>query len=449
MYEALRKAYRKRSNEPCTPQISLALGACAGACAAFITSPLDMMKTALQVGNSAGKSGPQVLAEAFANKGLKGLFAGAAPRVLMTATMSGVFFFTFEEIKRRLPEAPETDFTEPLVIGLRPSPAKILVSHLEEAKPFLPLSEDVDADDLPLIGPLLGDDEFAWWEKSMASGGRHGVSLNVAPSQEELKLRSATSVAAARPSTSRSTEDAAAAAASSSAPGPGPMGSGPRPRSSPGQSSVTLPSFYGAAPIASPLPAASAAARAPGSTAGVPIPDRPASSSAGPRPLPQPLAQAVPGSSSTPLMTSFSNAPASAPLPPLPSKAPNNLPPLIIPSSSGPSFTGLAAPRLSVPFSPKAAGPVPGIGTLSEPSTPRTSHLPMPTHALNGLSTAAPATAASAASAAPELIKQAQTSTAAGQLRSSTFRRPPVKRSSSTIAVTCGFSLLADEDDTD
>lgn len=103
----------------------------------------------------------------------------------MTATMSGIFFFSFEFIKSLLPEEPDMDLANPLVVNLRPSPAALKVDHLEESKPYS------DPSDQSLIGPsydLFDRDEFLG-ENSFLP---HSVS--VAPSYDELLMRNSSSV---------------------------------------------------------------------------------------------------------------------------------------------------------------------------------------------------------------------------------------------------------------
>ena len=103
MYEALRGWTRQqglaKAEGSSSPLSHLLLGGVSGALSAFVTAPLDLVKTAMQCSVAragAPKTPAAVLYNIYSTHGLAGCFAGAGPRVAMNALMSGVFFLTFE-----------------------------------------------------------------------------------------------------------------------------------------------------------------------------------------------------------------------------------------------------------------------------------------------------------------------------------------------------------------
>lgn len=101
-YDALRRALHKRQGvTKMQTWHHLALGGAAGALAASVTMPLDVLKTSLQCG---GKKTPVFVAlnKILQTKGWQGLFSGMGPRVTQTALMSALFFTCFEFWKQVL-----------------------------------------------------------------------------------------------------------------------------------------------------------------------------------------------------------------------------------------------------------------------------------------------------------------------------------------------------------
>ncbi|CAD6996149.1 S-adenosylmethionine mitochondrial carrier protein homolog [Ceratitis capitata] len=80
-------------------------GAMAGGIAAGLTTPLDVAKTRIMLaeqGTATKKLSPRiVLTNVYRERGLAGIFAGLAPRVLWI-TLGGAFFFGFYDLTSRL-----------------------------------------------------------------------------------------------------------------------------------------------------------------------------------------------------------------------------------------------------------------------------------------------------------------------------------------------------------
>ena len=88
-------------------------GSLAGGVAAGVTTPLDVVKTRLmtQVGTAGAGSAARYtgwadcMRRVAAEEGLRGLFAGLAPRVAWISIGGAIFFGTFEELRRKLDRA--------------------------------------------------------------------------------------------------------------------------------------------------------------------------------------------------------------------------------------------------------------------------------------------------------------------------------------------------------
>ncbi|KAK9827501.1 hypothetical protein WJX74_006134 [Apatococcus lobatus] len=100
LYEKLRQVFQKKDSAKLETWQHLVLGGLSGASAALATTPLDLIKTRLQVG-SAG-SVRQAVALTVQEQGPKGLFAGLGPRMSQAAAMSALFFTFFEFWKATL-----------------------------------------------------------------------------------------------------------------------------------------------------------------------------------------------------------------------------------------------------------------------------------------------------------------------------------------------------------
>nr|QKY15113.1 s-adenosylmethionine carrier 1 (SAMC1) [Polytomella parva] len=95
----------------------LLVGGIAGAVAAFVTTPCDVLKTQMQC--SGAKTLPDALNAVLKDRGIAGLFGGVEPRVVQTTILSAVFFFTLEIAKVELKKMQERralrDAATPLV----------------------------------------------------------------------------------------------------------------------------------------------------------------------------------------------------------------------------------------------------------------------------------------------------------------------------------------------
>jgi solute carrier family 25 protein 44 len=75
-------------------------GLLAGTCAAWITIPIDTVKTRLQTSNGSKVSFRVVASELFAAEGLRGFFRGVTPRMLSMAPTSTLMVVSYEMVKR-------------------------------------------------------------------------------------------------------------------------------------------------------------------------------------------------------------------------------------------------------------------------------------------------------------------------------------------------------------
>lgn len=107
LYEKLRHMVaERRVNKKLQTWEHLILGGFSGAVAAIVTMPLDVVKTTIQCGTRKCST-PDALIQIYGDKGMKGLFAGMAPRVTQVAVMSAAFFTMFEFWKMTLKPASE------------------------------------------------------------------------------------------------------------------------------------------------------------------------------------------------------------------------------------------------------------------------------------------------------------------------------------------------------
>ncbi|CAM6009251.1 unnamed protein product [Sphagnum balticum] len=98
VYEKLRAVLQaKRNVTKLTTAEHLTLGACAGAIAAALTMPLDLVKTRQQCGISQGI--PRIVMSVMQEKGAAGLFTGLGARALHASLTSALFFGLFEYCK--------------------------------------------------------------------------------------------------------------------------------------------------------------------------------------------------------------------------------------------------------------------------------------------------------------------------------------------------------------
>lgn len=98
LYEVARDAYadtycRGRDIQPAEAMV---VGAAVGMLAAGLTTPLDVVKSRMMVGTSAGKAVSVVLSDIWAEAGVRGLFKGAGQRVGYLGLNNAIFFNVYE-----------------------------------------------------------------------------------------------------------------------------------------------------------------------------------------------------------------------------------------------------------------------------------------------------------------------------------------------------------------
>lgn len=100
VWEFSKKAIQSDANQPIQPWKSTVAGAFSGALAAFLTTPLDVAKTRVMLAKTGTKMSSGNLFYAlnyiWTSKGLKGLFAGAVPRVLWISLGGAIFLGGYE-----------------------------------------------------------------------------------------------------------------------------------------------------------------------------------------------------------------------------------------------------------------------------------------------------------------------------------------------------------------
>jgi solute carrier family 25 iron transporter 28/37 len=98
VYETLKQRLIKRGErEDESAHHFLLAGLCAGACAATMSTPMDNIKTQLQLGKS--KDALSVMKNTWKNRGLRGFFTGVVPRVLYMAPSAAITLSTYECVK--------------------------------------------------------------------------------------------------------------------------------------------------------------------------------------------------------------------------------------------------------------------------------------------------------------------------------------------------------------
>ena len=82
------------------------MGSIAGGIAAFLTCPLDVLKTRIMLSADLPKSQRLSVSETFQsilrNEGWRRLFSGVVPRVMWISLGGAIYFGALEEYRRRL-----------------------------------------------------------------------------------------------------------------------------------------------------------------------------------------------------------------------------------------------------------------------------------------------------------------------------------------------------------
>lgn len=108
LWEYLKRRWsEKQNNSPLKPYQSMVCGSAAGAVAAFLTTPLDVAKTtimlgSLEKGTSSGAAYRRVLLDIYSRRGVKGLFAGAIPRVGWISVGGAIFLGGYDIVSSYL-----------------------------------------------------------------------------------------------------------------------------------------------------------------------------------------------------------------------------------------------------------------------------------------------------------------------------------------------------------
>ncbi|GMI96230.1 hypothetical protein like AT4G11440 [Hibiscus trionum] len=112
-YESLKQVMLTSSQPPAQPNTlqTLVCGALAGSTAAFFTTPFDVVKTRLQTqipgSLSRYNNVYHALQDIWMHEGLKGVYRGLVPRLVMYTTQGALFFASYEFFKQLLcSEAP-------------------------------------------------------------------------------------------------------------------------------------------------------------------------------------------------------------------------------------------------------------------------------------------------------------------------------------------------------
>uniref|UniRef100_A0A1B6E939 S-adenosylmethionine mitochondrial carrier protein n=1 Tax=Clastoptera arizonana TaxID=38151 RepID=A0A1B6E939_9HEMI len=100
MWEGLKAYWYNKTLRKVSPIESALCGAIAGAVAAALTTPADIIKTRIMLSENTSEKKQHQLAnvvkEIYKNNGFKGFYIGFLPRVLMVFLGSGIFFGCYE-----------------------------------------------------------------------------------------------------------------------------------------------------------------------------------------------------------------------------------------------------------------------------------------------------------------------------------------------------------------
>lgn len=104
LYEIFRKYYKRifKTADDSSLVMSVASGYLSSGIAAFVTTPMDVVKTRMML--SAAERSPetsviQMFRKIYRNEGLRGLYSGAFIRVMVVATAGAIYFAAFESYR--------------------------------------------------------------------------------------------------------------------------------------------------------------------------------------------------------------------------------------------------------------------------------------------------------------------------------------------------------------
>jgi len=98
MWELLKKQWASVAGRNLRAEESALCGAGGGVVASVITTPLDVVKTRIMLGEDR-MGAKQVLRTIYLEEGMGGLFAGVFPRTVWIALGGAIFFGVYEEVK--------------------------------------------------------------------------------------------------------------------------------------------------------------------------------------------------------------------------------------------------------------------------------------------------------------------------------------------------------------
>lgn len=98
LYEASKRAWKDYSGESVGAAQAPLLGSISGGIAGAVTTPLDVTKTRLMLGNPCGGM-MSTMANIYKTEGVRALFSGIVPRVLWMSGGGAVFLTAYEQAK--------------------------------------------------------------------------------------------------------------------------------------------------------------------------------------------------------------------------------------------------------------------------------------------------------------------------------------------------------------
>eukprot|EP01080_Neovahlkampfia_damariscottae_P001303 gene1303-11387_t len=121
LYGNLKKWFKKEGEEPSAFNV-LTSGSLAGAVAASLTTPIDVVKTRLQVQARAGQESYTNILDCFykigKNEGFKAFWKGVLPRTFRSSPQFGITLLTYEYLQKFMKPSQVGDQTETVVGGV-------------------------------------------------------------------------------------------------------------------------------------------------------------------------------------------------------------------------------------------------------------------------------------------------------------------------------------------
>ncbi|KAM9860087.1 mitochondrial S-adenosylmethionine carrier protein [Aulostomus maculatus] len=106
LWEYLKSLWSWRQGHTLYSWQAAVCGAFAGAVAAFVTTPLDVVKTRIMLAKAGSPTAsgniPLVLYDVWRSRGLTGLFAGSLPRMTFISAGGFIFLGAYEKVRRTL-----------------------------------------------------------------------------------------------------------------------------------------------------------------------------------------------------------------------------------------------------------------------------------------------------------------------------------------------------------